>query len=86
MKIAILGTGTVGATIGTKLVTLGHNVKMGSRTPNNPKAAEWIRANGKNASQGTFADAAAYGEMVFNCPALPLSSTFQPGTLMGRHQ
>ncbi len=69
MKLGILGTGTVGTTIGTKLVTLGRNVKMGSRTPNNPKAAEWIRTNGKNASKGTFADAAAYGEMVFNCTA-----------------
>ncbi len=67
MKIGILGTGTVGTTIGTKLVTLGHNVKMRSRTANNPKASEWIRANGRNSSQGTFADAAAYGEMVFNC-------------------
>ena len=32
MKIAILGTGMVGNAIGTKLVQLGHQVKMGSRT------------------------------------------------------
>ena len=31
MNIAILGTGVVGATIGTKLIQLGHKVKMGSR-------------------------------------------------------
>jgi hypothetical protein len=29
MKIGVLGTGMVGATIGTKLVALGHEVKMG---------------------------------------------------------
>jgi predicted dinucleotide-binding enzyme len=67
MKIGILGTGNVGKTIGTKLVQLGHQVKMGSRTPNNEKAAEFVKTNGDQASQGTFADAAAVGEIIFNC-------------------
>ena len=34
MKIGILGTGTVGDTIGSRLVELGHEVMMGSRTSN----------------------------------------------------
>ena len=59
----------VGNAVGTKLVQLGHEVKMGSRTPNNEKAAEWVKANGSKASQGTFADAVAFGEIVFNCTA-----------------
>ncbi len=67
MKIGILGTGMVGSAIGTKLVSLGHDVKMGSRTNNNAKGAEWVKANGSKASQGTFADTAAFGEMLFNC-------------------
>ena len=67
MKIGILGTGMVGKSIGTKLIQLGHTVKMGSRTANNEKAAEWSKASGANASHGTFADAAAFGEIVFNC-------------------
>ncbi len=67
MKIAILGTGMVGSTIGSKLVQLGHEVKMGSRTADNPKAADWVQANGEKASQGTFATAAAHGEIIFNC-------------------
>ena len=67
MKIGIFGTGMVGSTIGTKLVQLGHEVKMGSRTPDNPKAVEWTNANGAKASHGTFADAAVFGEMLFNC-------------------
>ena len=57
----------VGETIGTKLVELGHQVMMGSRTPDNKKAAAWASKNGVGASQGTFADAAAYSEMVFLC-------------------
>ncbi len=67
MKIGVLGTGMVGKTIGTKLAALGHSVKMGSRTANNEKAAEWVKANGVNTSHGTFADAAAFGEILFNC-------------------
>ena len=67
MKIGILGTGVVGNAIGSKLIQLGHEVKMGSRTANNEKAVEWVNKNGKNASQGVFADAGAFGEIVFNC-------------------
>lgn len=66
-KITVLGTGMVGNTISSKLIELGYEVKMGSRTADNPKAAGWVQANGQNASQGTFAEAAAFGEIVFNC-------------------
>lgn len=66
MKIGVLGTGMVGNTIGSKLIALGHEVKMGSRTANNEKAAEWVKTAGAKASQGTFADAAAFGEIVFH--------------------
>ncbi len=66
-NIAILGTGMVGNTIGTKLVSLGYKVKMGSRTANNDKAVAWVNSNGMLASNGTFAEAAAFGDIVFNC-------------------
>jgi predicted dinucleotide-binding enzyme len=67
MNIAVLGTGMVGNTIGGKLVQLGHKVKMGSRKAGNDKAVEWTRKNGANASEGDFAAAAAFGEIIFNC-------------------
>src|SRR5579862_626838 len=67
MRIGIIGTGVVGNTIGTKLVQLGYDVKMGSRTANNEKAAEWVKNTGSRASQGTFEDAASFGEILFNC-------------------
>ncbi len=68
MNIGVLGTGMVGSAIGTKLVMLGHNVKMGSRTADNEKAAEWVKNNGALASRGTFADAAmSADEFIFNC-------------------
>ena len=67
MKIGVLGTGMVGATIATKLVQLGHHVTMGSRTPDNRTAAHWTKLNGINASQGTFSDAVLYSELIFLC-------------------
>jgi predicted dinucleotide-binding enzyme len=69
MRIGVLGTGMVGRAIATKLADLGHEVKMGSRTAANESAAEWVASAGAGASQGTFADAAAHGELVFNCTA-----------------
>lgn len=69
MNIGVLGTGVVGNTIGNRLTQLGHNVMMGSRDANNEKAQAWSAAAGSNASHGTFNDAAAFGEIVFNCTA-----------------
>jgi predicted dinucleotide-binding enzyme len=67
MRIGIFGTGIVGATIGTKMIKLGHEVKMGSRSAGNEKAAAWVKAAGAEAGHGTFADAAGFGELLFNC-------------------
>lgn len=69
MKIAIMGTGMVGAALGTKLVSLGHEVKMGSRSADNEKGRAWVESAGDGASLATFAEAAAFGEIVLNCTA-----------------
>jgi len=88
MKIGILGTGMAGETLGTKFVQLGHQVKMGSRTANNESAGKWAKAAGPNASQGTFADAAAFGEMVLVCLKgsvfLDVAKTLSPTALAGK--
>ena len=67
MKVAVFGTGMVGDTIGSKLIELGHEVMMGSRTANNEKALAFVSKNNGKAGAGTFADAAAFGEIIFNC-------------------
>jgi predicted dinucleotide-binding enzyme len=67
MNIAVLGTGMVGNAIASKLVSLGHDVRMGARTSGNEKAVAWAKQAGARASTGTFAEAAAFGELVFNC-------------------
>lgn len=77
MKIAIIGTGIVGKTIASKLVELNHDVMMGTRnvsdklastaTDNygNPPFGEWIKTKSK-VKLGSFAEAAAFGELVVN--------------------
>ncbi|HEX6333043.1 MAG TPA: NAD(P)-binding domain-containing protein [Flavisolibacter sp.] len=67
MNIGVLGTGMVGETIATALTEKGHNVRMGSRTENNERAAAWVKRSNNHATQGTFYDAAAFGEIIFLC-------------------
>ncbi len=67
MNIGVLGTGAVGQTIGTRLIDLGHHVRMGSRTADNVSALAWTKISGKNATHGTFEDASQFGEVLFNC-------------------
>jgi predicted dinucleotide-binding enzyme len=69
VRIAVLGTGIVGATVGSKLVSLGHDVVMGSRDAANPKAAEWVATTGGKATAAAYADAAAGAELVVNATA-----------------
>lgn len=77
MKIAVIGTGTVGQTFASRLVSLGHKVMMGTRNVSdklaatnkdmygNPPFSEWHAAN-KSVQLGTFAEAAAFGEIILN--------------------
>ena len=65
MKIGVLGTGMVGQTLGAKLVAMGHDVMMGGRSADNEKVQAFVaRTGGK---PGTFADAAAFGDLVIHC-------------------
>jgi predicted dinucleotide-binding enzyme len=68
-NIAVFGTGQVGDSIGSKLVELGHKVMMGSRTADNEKAKAFVAKHAGKATTGTYADAAAFGEIIFNCTA-----------------
>jgi predicted dinucleotide-binding enzyme len=67
MRIGMLGSGRVAQAIATRLVQAGHEVRLGSRTAANEGAAAWTAAAGVAGSHGTFADAAAFGELLVNC-------------------
>ena len=63
MKIGILGSGDVGQSLGSGFVSLGHQVKIGSRESGNEKARAWAGKAGAKASTGTFAEAAAFADL-----------------------
>jgi 8-hydroxy-5-deazaflavin:NADPH oxidoreductase len=67
MQIGVLGTGVTGQTIGSKLIQLGHEVMLGSRDEANPPSVAWAKDQGQHALYGTFRNAAAFGEIIFNC-------------------
>ncbi len=63
MKIGILGSGTVGQTLGAGLIKHGHQVKLGTRTPDDADVRKWLAAT-PGATAGTFAEAAKFGELI----------------------
>ncbi len=63
MRVGILGSGGVGQDLGLGFIGLGHEVKMGSRNPAKAEIKAWLAKAGKKASAGTFAEAAAFGEL-----------------------
>lgn len=69
MRVGVLGTGVVGQTLASRLVELGHEVTMGSRAKGNERAVEWVREAGAHAFEGSFAEAAASGELIVNATA-----------------
>ena len=69
MRIGVLGTGTVGRTLASALLSNGHEVRLGSRKAGNEAAVAWATEIGGPASEGTFADAAGFGELVVNATA-----------------
>jgi hypothetical protein len=75
MRVGVLGTGIVGRTVGTRLVQLGHDVAMGSRSATNETAREWASNQSGRARTGTFANAAAHGELLVNATAGAASVT-----------
>ncbi|MED7953707.1 NAD(P)-binding domain-containing protein [Streptomyces sp. BE303] len=69
MRYGVMGTGGVGRTIADKLVALGHEVTIGSRSRGNENAVAWAEQAGPTGHAGTFADAAEFGEVVVNATA-----------------
>ena len=99
MKIAVLGTGTVGQAIAARLSGLGHDVTLGTRDPQatlartepdgmgNPPFSAWASEHGE-VQLATFADATAGAELVVNATsgsgALPALEQAGAASLAGK--
>ena len=61
-RIGVIGSGVVGEALANGFIKYGDAVMRGSREPG--KLSEWKAGAGPNASSGTFAQAAEFGEVV----------------------
>ena len=68
MEIGILGSGPVGRSLGKGFASNGHDVMFGSRTPQKQEVQDWLKTTNGKVSVGTFAEAAAHGEVIVLCP------------------
>ena len=62
MKVGILGSGDVGKALANGFIKHGYEVMVGTRSPE--KLSDWKAKAGKNARVGSFAETAAFGELL----------------------
>lgn len=65
MRIAVIGPGNVGSSLGARLANLGHAVVYGVRDPEGPKAEEFYVAAAGNVRIAAIPDAIRGAEIVF---------------------
>lgn len=64
MKIAVIGAGNVGGTLGKAWAAKGHDVVFGVRNPRDAKVQAAVKAAGAKARAASVKDAAAQAEVV----------------------
>jgi NADPH-dependent F420 reductase len=64
MKIAIIGAGNVGGTLGSRWAKAGYQVVFGVRKPDDAKIVKLLKDSGPNASAATVAEAVTDAEVV----------------------
>jgi predicted dinucleotide-binding enzyme len=62
MKIGIIGSGSMGRSLGHCFAIAGHSVLFGTRTPE--RIANWIDSEGIKARYGSYSDAAQFSDII----------------------
>lgn len=81
MKIAIIGAGNIGGSLGKVWSARGHSVVFGVRDPNSEKTRKALAETGANVQAVGAAQAAAFGEIVVI--ALPWAAVRETLAAMG---
>lgn len=68
MKIAILGVGNVGGTLGRAFAKAGHTIFFGVPDPKDQKNQKLIESIGSGVSVGTVAEAGQFAEIIIATP------------------
>lgn len=76
MKIAVLGAGHIGGTLGKKWAKAGHTIRFGVRDPQKPEVQELVKSLGGNASASSVEDAISFGDVIlFAIPGGTMDAT-----------
>ncbi|CAD7704354.1 unnamed protein product [Ostreobium quekettii] len=70
MKVAVIGTGSVGSCLGGQLLKAGHSIKYGSRNPSSENMAALIQKQ-PGTSGAAIADAVDWGEAIIVAVKMP---------------
>ena len=77
MKVGILGSGDVGKSFARGFGALGHEVMIGSRSPE--KLSEFVSGQGKHVSSGSFAQVCdAFGWGMIDLGGIEASRHLEP--------
>jgi len=63
-RVGVLGSGEVGRRLAGGFRSREHDVMIGSRDPGKAELRVWLDGEGKGIDAGTFAEAAAYGDLL----------------------
>jgi predicted dinucleotide-binding enzyme len=63
-RVGVLGSGEVGRRLASGFRSRGHDVMVGSRDPGKSELRDWVSGDGVGIALGTFAQAAAFGELL----------------------
>jgi predicted dinucleotide-binding enzyme len=63
MKVGVLGSGTVGQTLGAGFLKHAHQVMLGTRDPKKPDVQKWVQDT-PGATAATFEETARFGELI----------------------
>jgi 8-hydroxy-5-deazaflavin:NADPH oxidoreductase len=88
MKVGILGSGDVARSLATGFVSTGHEVRLGTGHPDDPKFRSWLGSAGPRVSAGSFREAAEFGEIVVvstrGAAAVETVQAVGPGAFRGK--
>lgn len=63
-RVGVLGSGEVARSIATGFARGGHDVMLGTRSPDKADLRDWLSGAGAGITAGTFAQTAAHGELL----------------------
>lgn len=61
--VGVIGSGNVGKALARGFASRGHDVMIGSRTPDKPELREWLEGEGEGIRAGTFDEVARHGQI-----------------------